>query len=82
MEITIYSTTTCSFCHTLTAWLDKNKIAYTKKMTDEDDAAMAEFVSVNDGMFAVPFTTIKDNSGNVTKITGYDQTKFKQVLGI
>lgn len=82
MNITIYSTTTCSFCHVLTAWLDKENIAYTKKMTDEDPAALAEFMSVNNGMLAVPFTVISDDSGHTTKILGFDQPKFKQVLGL
>ena len=78
MNITIYSTTTCAFCHTLTAWLEKQNISYTKKLTDEDDAAMAEFMSVNEGNFGVPFTVIKDADGNETKILGFDQAKFKQ----
>lgn len=82
MKITIYSTTTCAFCHVLTAWLDKQNIPYTKKNTDEDESALAEFLSVNEGSLSVPFTVIKDDSGNETKILGFDQTKFKQVLGI
>lgn len=51
-------------------------------MTDEDENAMSEFMSVNDGYFGVPFTVIKDGSGRQTKIQGFDRTKFKQVLGI
>lgn len=82
MDITIYSTTTCAFCHVLTAWLDKENVPYTKKNTDEDESALAEFMSVNDGNFGVPFTVIKDENGINAKILGFDQPKFKQVLGI
>lgn len=82
MNITIYSTTTCAFCHVLTAWLDKEKIIYTKKNTDEDSAALAEFMSINEGSLSVPFTVIKDDSGNETKILGFDQAKFRQTLGL
>ena len=82
MEIIIYSTTTCAFCHVLTAWLDKQNIPYTKKNTDEDESALAEFMSVNEGNLGVPFTVIKDDSGNETKILGFDQPKFKHALGI
>lgn len=82
MEITIYSTTTCSFCHALRAWLDKQNIPYAYKLTDEDDAAMAEFMSVNDGFLGVPFTVIKAKDGTLTKITGFDQAKFKKTLSI
>ncbi len=82
MDITIYSTSTCSFCHALASWLDSKNIPFTKVITDEDDAGMMEFMKVNDGMIGVPFTLIKDPEGNVTKISGFDQGKFKQVLGI
>lgn len=82
MDITIYSTSTCSFCHALMGWLDSNKIVYTKVITDEDPAGMMEFMKVNDGMIGVPFTVIKDSDNNITKISGYDQGKFKQVLSL
>jgi glutaredoxin len=82
MEITIYSTTNCAACHQLTSWLDSQDKAYTKKITDEDPAAMVEFMSVNDGMIGVPFTVIKGDDGAATKITGFDLPKFKQTLGL
>ncbi len=81
MNITIYSTTTCSYCHALKAWLDNQKIAYEYKLTDEDDDAMAEFMQVNDGMLSVPLTIIKKDDGSVSKILGFDQPKLKQALG-
>lgn len=80
MNITIYSTSICAPCHSLTGWLDKLDISYTKKITDEDPAAMAEFMTVNDGMIGVPFSVITDDAGNVTKVSGFDQGKFKKAL--
>lgn len=82
MNITIYSTTTCATCHLVTSWLDKQQIAYTKHDTDEDPAAMAEFMSVNDGSIGVPFTVITADDGTLTKILGFDQPRFKQALGL
>ena len=82
MNITIYSTTTCAFCRVLTAWLDKEKIAYTKKNTDEDDMALVEYMSVNEGNLSVPFTVLMDDSGKQTKIIGFDQPAFKAALNI
>jgi glutaredoxin 3 len=82
MTITVYSTTTCAFCHVLTSWLEKENIPYVKKNTDEDETAFMEFMSVNEGNIGVPYTVIKDDSGSETKILGFDQVKFKQVLGI
>ncbi len=82
MNITIYSTTTCIYCHALRAWLDKQNIAYDYKLTDEDDAAMEEFMRVNDGMLSVPLTVITKDDGSEAKILGFDRAKFKQVLGV
>ena len=82
MKITIYSTTTCSFCHALMSWLDKNNTKYTERITDTDPAALAEFFEVNDGMLGVPFTVIEDEDGKLTKIIGYDQAKFKHALSL
>ncbi len=82
MDIKIYSTTTCAFCHTLTEWLDAKGFAYKKVDTDEDPAEMAEFMSVNDGNIGVPFTVITGTDGSVIKIVGFDQRRFKEVLGV
>lgn len=82
MKITIYSTSVCAACHTLTTWLDKQGMKYQKKVTDEDPAVMMEFMNVNDGMIGVPFTVIKDDTGKETKISGFDQGKFKTALGL
>ena len=82
MTIVIYSTTTCSTCHILTQWLDKAGLAYTKKVTDEDPAAMAEFMTVNDGMVGVPFTVVTKDDGSQTKFTGYDVGKLQQLLKV
>lgn len=82
MKITIYSTTICAACHTLTNWLDKQGITYDKKITDQDPALMMEFMSLNDGMIAVPFSIVEADDGRQTKISGFDQGKFKQALGL
>ncbi len=82
MEVTIYSTSICAACHTLTNWLDKVGVSYTKKITDTDSSVMAEFMTVNDGMIGVPFTVITADDGTVTKISGFDQSKFKQILSL
>lgn len=80
MTIIIYSTSTCAACQALTNWLDKQGCSYTKKITDDDQAAMAEFMSLNDGMIGVPFTVITSDQGAVTKISGFDQRAFREAL--
>ena len=82
MNVTIFSTSTCATCHLVTEWLDKQSVGYTKLNTDEDDKAMNDFMNVNDGMIGVPFTVITGDDGAVTKISGFDQGKFKPALGL
>lgn len=82
MHITIYSTATCAACHALTKWLDKHQIDYTKKITDEDPAVMAEFMAINDGMIGVPFTVIEQDDGVQTKLSGFDQSAFQKLLAV
>lgn len=80
MHITVYSTTTCTTCHVLTQWLDKQGLNYQKKVVDEDPALMLEFMSVNDGMVGVPFTLIEKDDGSIQKLTGYDIAKLKAIV--
>lgn len=82
MNVTIYSTSVCAACHTLTGWLDTRGISYNKKITDENPEVMTEFMNVNDGMIGVPFTVITDEKGETTKISGFDQGAFKKTLGL
>ena len=81
-SVTIFSTTTCSSCRVLMTWLDKENIAYSKKLTDEDDGVMAEFMNANDGAIGVPFSVIRYESGSETKISGFHKSKFKEALGL
>ena len=81
-SVTVFSTTTCSSCKVLMSWLEKENVPYVKKMTDEDEEAMAEFMKVNDGAFGVPFTVIEYESGPETKIVGFHKSKFKEALGL
>ena len=81
-SVVIFSTTTCSSCRVLMTWLDKENVTYSKKLTDEDDGAMAEFLNVNDGALGVPFSVISYESGLETKIHGFHKSKFKEALGI
>ena len=82
MKITIYSTANCAACHELTNWLDKLNMEYQKKITDEDPAAMEEFMTVNDGMIGVPFTIFENDNGSQIKVSGFDQGRIRQALGM
>ncbi len=79
MNVTVFSTTNCGICHALMQWLDKQNVQYVKKVVDEDDGAMEDYMAVNDGAIGTPFTVIKNN-GETTKISGFDQGRFKKAL--
>ena len=49
-------------------------------MADTDAAIMAEFMQANDGKISVPFTVLTGDDGTVTKISGFDLSKFKNAL--
>lgn len=82
MNVVMYSTSMCSVCKALGEWLDKQQVTYIKKITDSDPEAMAEFMSLNDGMVSVPFTIITHDDGSIVKISGFDQAKFKSILSL
>lgn len=82
MHITIYSTSTCSYCLALKGWLDNKGMVYEYKLTDEDDSAMDEFMAVNEGVLSVPFTVITKDDGSEIKINGFNQHKLEQALAL
>jgi glutaredoxin 3 len=82
MHVTIYSTTTCTFCGALRTWLDERKFSYDYKLIDEDAAMMEEYLAVSDGIIGVPFTVIKNESGETFKILGFDKRKLQNALGL
>ena len=82
MNVTIYSTTTCTFCDALRTWLDERHIPYDYKLTDKDPATMQEYLQVSEGVIGVPFTVIDDGAGKIFKILGFDKPKLLAALGL
>jgi glutaredoxin len=82
MNITMYSSSTCTTCIGLGKWLNQNGFEYIKKMVDADDQTMQEFLAISDNFIGVPFTVITDEEGTLTKVPGYDRKAFKSALGI
>lgn len=82
MQITIYSTKTCVYCHALSEWLDEQGMRYTYKQIDTDPEGMDEFMRVNDGVISVPLTILKNDAGVETKVSGFDKARLKEVLGL
>ena len=60
--LTVYSTTTCGYCHRLKTQLDREGIPYTAVDLDTDPQAAAYVESVNGGNQVVPTVQFPDGS--------------------
>lgn len=81
MKVTIYSTATCGFCKMEKKYLDDHNIPYTEKHADEDEKIAMELYEKSK-QFAVPFTTIEKDSGEVVNILGFDVQKLNSALNL
>lgn len=69
-DLTVYTTSWCSFCKRLKSGLDRNQIEYTE-IDIEADASAAEFVAgVNDGNHVVPTVKFADGSTKTNPAIG------------
>ena len=82
MNVTIYSTSTCTTCKGLMQWFDMQKLAYVHHVVDEEPGGMQTLLDVSDGAIGVPFTVIDTDDGKQIKIAGYDIREFKQALSL
>ncbi len=74
--VTIYSTSSCAFCHTEKQWLDKLGVAYIDKNIEEDEAAKTELLEKINGNFqGVPVTFINDEM-----ILGFNRPALQAAL--
>lgn len=81
MNITIYSTKTCGYCHALKSWLDGKKIPYADYSVDQNPIAAQNMVRIS-GQMGVPFSVVESDDGTTTNILGFDRQKFAHTLGI
>ncbi len=78
-KVNVYSTKTCPYCTMLKRWLDSKGVAYTNYNVDEDGRAANEMISLS-GQMGVPFTTIEDDEGKVSKVLGFDVPKLEALF--
>lgn len=75
MNIKIYTTPTCPYCHMAKDFLAKKKLKFEEIDVLKDQKAAEEMVKISDQM-AVPVIKIDDNV-----IIGFDQEQIERVLG-
>jgi alkyl hydroperoxide reductase subunit F len=76
MEIKVYSTQTCPYCHQLKAFLDQNKVEYKDIDVGIDQKAAQEMVEKS-GQMGVPVTEIDGEM-----ILGFDVQALKEKLNL
>ena len=76
MDITIYSTPTCHFCHMAKEFLTQNNVAYTDIDVSADPDKRAEMIDKS-GQMGVPVIVIGDEV-----IVGFDRNRLATLAGI
>ncbi len=76
MNVSIYSTPTCHFCHAAKAFFDENKVAYEDYDVATDLEKRKEMVDMT-GQMGVPVIRIGDDV-----IVGFDEGKVRELLAI
>jgi len=74
MQVTIYTTPTCGYCHQAKSFLDSLGVAYTEHDVSRDRAAAQEMVRLT-GQMGVPVITV-DNE----VIIGFDRGRLQNLL--
>ncbi|MYE37989.1 MAG: NrdH-redoxin [Candidatus Spechtbacteria bacterium SB0662_bin_43] len=73
--VTIYTTSSCHFCHEAKEFFQKNNVEYTEKNVETDEAARDEMLNKTHQM-GVP---VIDIDGTI--IVGFDKGAITQALG-
>jgi glutaredoxin-like YruB-family protein len=76
LQVTVYSTPTCSWCTTLKTYLDSHHISY-RDINVAADTSAAEAMVRKSGQQGVPQTEI-----NGQMIVGFDKSRINQLLKI
>jgi len=76
MQVKVYSTPTCPWCHKLKDYLDQNKIKYQDIDVSKDQQAAEEMVKKS-GQMGVPVTEVDGEM-----ILGFDIEALREKLNI
>ncbi len=76
MEVVIYTTNVCPWCHKAMEFFDENKIKYVEKNVQKNPALAAELLEKS-GQMGVPVIEIKDEI-----IIGFNKERLKKTLNL
>ena len=75
-NVTIYSTSTCHFCHAAKEFFKEHSIVFTDYNVSLDSAKRDEMIQKS-GQMGVPVIFVDDEM-----VVGFDESKLRQLLGI
>jgi len=81
MQIKVYSTPTCHFCHMVKDFLDKNNVLYENIDVSIDETKAKEMVDKT-GQMGVPVIIITKDDGREEIIIGFQESKLRNILEI
>ncbi len=74
MNVTVYSTPSCPYCHQAKEWLTEHNVPFTDKNVADDDTARETMIAISNQM-GVPVITIDD-----AFIVGFDEELLAEKL--
>ena len=74
-NITVYTSTSCHYCHILKDYLDEKNVSFEEKNIDTDPQARTFLIK--NRIMGVPAMYVGD-----TQIIGFDKEKIDEVLGL
>ncbi len=80
-NVTIYTTSTCHFCHLAKNFFQEKGVQYSEKNVETDMVAQKEMIEKT-GQFGVPVIEISEEGQNPSFIIGFEREALIQQLGI
>jgi len=80
-KVTIYTTTTCHFCHLAKNFFKENGVEYVEKNVESDAAAQKEMIEKT-GQFGVPVIEIAEEGKEPSYLIGFDREGLVAQLGL
>lgn len=74
-EVTVYTSTTCTFCKATKNFLNENNVEYTERNIDKDKEAMNYLIE--HGHRGVPVSVIDGQ-----EVVGFDRERLTELLGL
>ena len=81
MQIKIYSTPACVYCHLLKDYLKEKNIEFEAIEVSQDQVAGEEMVQKS-GQMGVPVSIITADDGKEEVVVGFDKGRINELLGI